>query len=134
MATTATVTLDYVYLHEVADLSNYLRLSADDLVEGTTGSADVRLYGQGNVRRRSAPGVVHTAQIRFELVTRAEKEQLLEWIDADTFLLMRDPRGRVWYGGFASKSLSVTEYAAVDRSVIQGTFEAVTPPADPVAS
>jgi hypothetical protein len=128
MATTATVTLDYVYLHEVADLTNYLRLSADRLVEGTSGSTENRLYGRGNARRRSAPGVLHSLDISFELVTRAEKEALLEWVDADTFLMLRDPRGRVVFGGFDGKSLSVTEYNAVDRSTIAGAFNVVSAP------
>jgi hypothetical protein len=135
MATIVTVTWDYfIFLHEAADLSNYLKLAADRLVEGTGGQAEVRLYGRGNARRRSAPGVLHSLEVGFEYVTRAEKEALLEWVDADTFLMLRDPRGRVVFGAFDGKSLSVTELQAIDRSTIAGSFNVVSAPPDPTVT
>jgi hypothetical protein len=138
MATLATVILEDVILSEVTNPANRLILTAAALGETTTGPADTRLYGRGNSRRRSAPGVLRTVPVTFELVTRAQREQLTNdagtgWADTDTFLLLRDPRGRRLFGGFAGKAVQIAELAAVDRSTIQIDFAAVTPPVGPQA-
>jgi hypothetical protein len=134
VATIVTVTIDrVVFLHKVSDLSVYLKLKGRQLGEATSGTAEERLYGRGNVRSRSAPGILRTLDLMFDHVVRADRETLTNgdntgWVDTNEFLMLRDPRGRVVYGSFKGKSLQVTEYPAVDLSSITATFAVVTPP------
>jgi hypothetical protein len=130
--TTAIVTLEEVHLQTVDDLTQHLMLVAERLGEATSGPSATRLYGQGNSRRRSAPGILRIIPVTFELVTRPDREMLMTWVEHELFLLMREPRGRVAYGGFASKSMQITELPANLRSTISGDFEQVSPPPGPV--
>jgi hypothetical protein len=132
MATTAQVLLRDVHIHQVADPTQVLKLHADKIDVSTTGPADARIYGQGNVRDRSTPGVLETLDCSFDMVMREHREMLEEWVKAHLFLFLRDPRGRVRFGKFAHKSIHVSEMSAEGMAMIEGSFQVVTPPPDPV--
>lgn len=127
MATTVSVTLLSVFLHDAANLAQYLALdNCMELTEDASGPVDVRLYASGRIRRTTMRGVITNVALMFERCTRAQVDQLRDW--QDTFLALRDPRGRVLYGSYDSKRINVSEYGPIDAADVTITFAVVTPP------
>jgi len=117
----AGVTLDRLYLHTAADLSDYLAVYLDDLSESPEGPAEAREYANGRVRLITRPGIKSNVQIRLDLVSAADVQQLRT--RAKTLLMLRDPFGRKLWGFYSAFSASQALNGLCDVSL---TFTEIT--------
>ena len=93
----ATVTTEDVWIHDAADLDDYIRLDHAVAISHTPSArATRRRYAGGRTRSVTRVGVVSDLTVQAEFVT-LEQEQWLE-SKAGRRLVLRDMRGRIVWG------------------------------------
>lgn len=92
----AEVALDYLYIHDYTNQSDYDTFGYADLEETWTMVGRVRRLAAGRLRLTTATGAQATYDIRFHNLTAAEVQSLRD--RAGTHVMVRDMRGRVVYG------------------------------------
>jgi hypothetical protein len=115
----AGVTLSTLYLHDAADLSDYMVLNVSDINETPSSSAIVRAYANGRLRLVTTPELRDELSLRLILVSRADREALSAW--RRTLLLLRDPLGHVMHGMYPD--LDIAPVCGEDESTISLVFQ-----------
>lgn len=87
-----TITLEEAWFNLASDLSQYVALELSAESDVTTKRASLQSYTQGRRRSVTKVGTKKTISVEFAAATRAQAEQLEDWIGE--VLLYRDPRGR----------------------------------------
>lgn len=118
----ALVELDTVYLHDAADLSDFVMLDVESLVEEPEMGGDFRRRAGGRVQLIRRKGRHRRFSVQAVQVSRDTVDWLREHIGST--LLLRDPRQRKAYGAYLE--VSVDEVPAVDMAVVSFTFGELT--------
>jgi hypothetical protein len=100
----AGVTLTQLYLHDAADLSDYLAINVQDLSDALSAGVSTRDYANGRTRMVSTPSTGSSVSVSLTLVTEADRAALEGWVG--TYLMLREPRGRVRWGFYSGLSAS----------------------------
>lgn len=117
----ATITLEQFYLHDAEDLAEYVAHP----MEQTTWTAQVpaqrRLLAAGRSRVTRRANRTDAALIRLSDIATADVYRLeYEWIGKR--LMMREPRGRVWWGFYDTLTVEEHPNPAEDLHVVSFTF------------
>ena len=118
----ASLTFVELYLHDAADLTDYLALPVNGISDSPTQDLDVRTYAGGRRRVVRRPSLPRQVSVDFAALTTANREALQAWIG--TLLLLRDLRGRKFYGVY--DSLNVSEIKGMERAAVSLAFTEVT--------
>jgi len=118
----ASVELTRVWLHDEADLSDFVTLKARGIEASPARDVKRRRYAGGRVRAISTQARFRTVSFEAVQVSR----DTLAWLDdrLGSLLMYRDPRGRVWWGFIAD--LPTEEQLWTTDAWLQLTFQAVT--------
>lgn len=121
----ASVNLDFLYLHRADDESIFLALDLAEEVATPQKQGEVRRLASGRRRAVLRPGSDHPVDISLDLVSRADRETLVDWIETGTLLILREPRGRVLWGHIFEAP--VEESALTEDALsISFTFQPIT--------
>lgn len=94
----ASVTLKHVWIHNAADLSDFVVLPWSEMSVEPARKAEVRTRAGGRQVIVSSPARWRTATITFPLVDRTSLATLEDWCGTRVFV--RDSRGRTMFGMF----------------------------------
>lgn len=96
----ASVTLADAWIHLAADLSQSVTVNLADMPVVVSRPVETRRYAGGRVRAITRPGVKATVGVSVKLADRSTVTVLEGWIGLP--VLLRDPRGRRWWGVYGS--------------------------------
>jgi hypothetical protein len=121
----AVVSLTDLWLHDAADLSDFVTLEVSELVEVPAIEAPIRRYASGVLRMVRSGEVQHSYAVLCRLPSRSAVDQLREW--AGQLLMLRDPLGRKRFGRF--EEATFRELAMRDTDIVyevELTFDEIT--------
>lgn len=118
----ASVTLTRLWLHDAADLSDFITVRTAELGEVPAVHGEVRRYANGNLRAVRRAGTARQVRVRLRPSVRSDVDQIAAWTGRR--LMLRDSRGRKLWGVYWDPQ--VTEVPGVDRADVSFTFEQVT--------
>ncbi len=116
----ASVELDTVHIHDLADPSGQLTELLTSLRESSNRAAAARTYAGGRRRSVSRPGLSTDLDVGLAQLPRTSVNTLRDWAEAGTLLCLRDPRGRVSFGH--AFGIQVTEVPGADEGFADVTF------------
>lgn len=118
----ASVILDHLWVHDATSPADFVRLDLDGERERSGVELEVRRYANGRRRTVRRPGRDQALSVTCEQVARADTDRLREL--AGRLVLVREPRGRRFWGVFAG--LDVDEVFGVDYPTLSITFREVS--------
>lgn len=118
----AGVTLTQLFLHDAADLSDYIAIDLHDLPSTKEAAAEARTYANGRIRLVTTPAAKQSIAITCRNVSPANRAILEGW--TGTFLMLREPWGRVRWGFYAS--LDDSQWKHKDVVDVSFTFQSIT--------
>lgn len=98
----ASVTLDELWIHQVADLTQFVRVYMGSLNEESGVTGEVRRYANGVTRAITTLGTTRRVRVELPYVARADYETLESWVAQP--VMVRDPLGRKVFGMFFAVS------------------------------
>lgn len=113
-----TITLEEAWFNLASDLTQVLTVELTGEGDSTAKRASLQSYTQGRRRAVTKVGVKKTLGLEFGSCTRAQAEQLEDWIGE--VLLYRDPRGRRIFCQFFD--VSVEEIPGADTDVVNASL------------
>jgi len=96
----AEVSLQVVWLHAAADLADVLEVDMVSCTETVGSAVQVRAYAGGRRRLIVSPGSVESLRFATPELDRATWDGLRRRVGV--LQMLRDPRGRKWWGVIAS--------------------------------
>ena len=110
----AAVTLTDAWFNLAADLTQSITLELTGESDSSRRPVATRRYAGGRVRSITRPGTKAELSLDFQLASRADYEQLIDWLGQP--VLYRDPRGRRLWGVFSE--VAGRERPGVDVDII----------------
>lgn len=117
------VTLTDLWLHDDADRSSYITFDGGTEAVTTSKVGENRRMANGRIRAVDRVGDVQSLAITAPYITQAAFDQLEDWVQAGTLLMLRDAKRRVRWGRIYSINGTVSQ--AAEESV-SFTFEPIS--------
>lgn len=121
----AAVTLDRLYLHLASDPSTYIAHPIELTTWSPSVPAERRDLAAGRSRIVARPGRRDSVPLVLSQITTADAITLEEdWPGLE--LMLRDPRGRLWWGFYADARVEEHASPSEDLHVVSLTFQRTT--------
>lgn len=109
-----TITLEEAWFNLASDLTQSVTLELSAEQDVTSKRASLQFYTQGRRRSVTKVGTKKTIEVSFETCTRAQANQLEDWVGK--VLLYRSPRGRRVFCQFFE--VPVEEIPGADTDIV----------------
>lgn len=116
----ASVTLNDLWIHQVADFSSYVQVYMGALSEESGSEGEVRRYANGVTRAITTATRSRTVSVELPFLLRTDLQTLQDW--AGQPVMIRDPLGRKVFGVFFSVEVSERPIGDV-TTVLSAGFE-----------